>query len=103
MRDLVVLAVICLVLAVGSLAGFLLAVTHVQMLALDGLLLAVISLLLGGIFTFNFVWLVRRTPLREAVREALSQARKFRPQALGKASHTAEVEVPGEGSKSSRT
>lgn len=103
MRDLVVLAVSSLVLAVGSLVGFLYAVTHVQMLALDGLLFTVIALLLGGIFTFNLVWLVRRTPLREAVREALSQARKFRPQGLGKASRAAELEVPEEGSKSSRT
>ena len=102
MRDLVILALICLVLAVGSLVGFLVAVTHEQMLALDGLLLTLISLLLCGLFTFNLVWLVLRTPLREAIREALGKVRKLRPQARWKALRAAEVKVPQEDSKSSQ-
>lgn len=100
MRDLVILAVICLVLDLGSIAGFLLAVTHVQMLAMDGLLLTLVSLVLCAIFSLNLLWLFLKTPLRDECRQALSHVLKFRTHAIGK--HQATEVLDGQGSKSSQ-
>lgn len=100
MRDLVIMAVICLVLDLASFAGLLLAVTHEQILAMDGLLLALISLVLCAIFSFNLLWLVLKTPLRNELRLALSHLPKFRPRATAKPQA---AEVPeGQGSKTSQ-
>jgi hypothetical protein len=68
MREMIALALLCLLLAVGSLAVLAWAAVSTPILSLDGLLLAAICLTLAAVFGFCSLWLARDIGLVEMLK-----------------------------------
>ena len=67
MLDAALMLAFCLLMGLLSLAVCGWAVVSGQILTLDGLLLILISLTVGGIFMASFAWSVRTGELREVI------------------------------------
>ncbi len=72
MLDVVLVLLFCLLMGLGGLAVCVWVILTGRSATLDGILLILISLLLGGLFMWNFIWPVRAGE----VREILDRARK---------------------------
>ena len=59
MREIIALAVFCLLVAAGALAAAVGTAVSGSLFTLDGLLLVSICLLLAAVFGFCFLWLAR--------------------------------------------
>lgn len=67
-REIIVLALLCLLLALGAFVVLAWAALAGSILTMDGLLLASVCLLLGAIFSFCFLWLARDAHLWDMVK-----------------------------------
>lgn len=68
MREIIALALFCLLVAVGSLAVAAWTAISGSLFTLDGLLLAAICLLLATVFFFCFLWFARDARLLDWVK-----------------------------------
>lgn len=68
MREIIALALLCLLLAVGPLAVLAWAAVSGSLFSMDGLLLATICLTLAAVFGFCFLWLARDGGLWEMLK-----------------------------------
>jgi hypothetical protein len=82
MREIAILAFLCLFLALASVGVLVWAALSGPILTLDGLLLASICLLLAAVFGFCFLWLANDARLWDLLRsrgQAAPQPNKKEP------------------------
>lgn len=94
MRDLILIAGLCALLALASFGCLLWAILRGQILGLDDLLLILVCLTLGGIFSLNLAWLILKTPLRDALGASLKPLLKRLPR-RGRPAEAPESTQPG--------